>query len=149
MRRWPGRSAVSAAAALFLARRTSVASPSRFVFDVRTRMVSAPGIEAAGLDIMETAETAAERAQVDRAIAGVLFHAGLRRSEAADLRWGAAPEFPRLTGSGEDDGKIVARDGIVDYLVRMPFTPVDWCGFRLLPSWPPDCCTALCWRGGA
>ena len=23
----------------------------------------------------------------------------------------AAPEFPRLTGSGEDDGKIVSRDG--------------------------------------
>ena len=26
--------------------------------------------------------------------------------------------------------------------MAMPFTPVDWCGFRLLPSWPPDCCTA-------
>ena len=36
---------------------------------------------------METAETAAERARVDRAIAGVLFHAGLRRSEAAALEW--------------------------------------------------------------
>ena len=40
---------------------------------------------------METAETATERAQIDRAIAGVLFHAGLRRSEAAELRWGDVP----------------------------------------------------------
>ena len=39
---------MSAAAAPFFTKRISVASPSRFVFDVRTRIVSAPGIDAAG-----------------------------------------------------------------------------------------------------
>ena len=48
---------------------------------------------------METAETAAERAQVDRAIAGVLFHAGLRRSEAAELRWGDVEPAASMPGA--------------------------------------------------
>ena len=48
---------------------------------------------------METAETAAERAQVDRAIAGVLFHAGLRRSEAAELRWGDVEPGASIPGA--------------------------------------------------
>ena len=48
---------------------------------------------------METAETAAERAQIDRAIAGVLFHAGLRRSEAADLRWGDVEPAASIPGA--------------------------------------------------
>ena len=48
---------------------------------------------------METAETAAERAQIDRAIAGVLFHAGLRRSEAADLRWGDVEPAASMPGA--------------------------------------------------
>ena len=56
-----GRSAVSAAAAPFLARRTSVPSPSRFVFDVRTRMVSAPGIEAAGSTSPHRSSAASDR----------------------------------------------------------------------------------------
>ena len=47
----------------------------------------------------ETAETAAERAQVDRAIAGVLFHAGLRRSEAAELRWGDVEPAASIPGA--------------------------------------------------
>ena len=47
----------------------------------------------------ETAETAAERAQIDRAIAGVLFHAGLRRSEAADLRWGDVEPAASIPGA--------------------------------------------------
>ena len=48
---------------------------------------------------METAETAAERAQIDRAIAGVLFHAGLRRSEAAELRWGDVEPAASIPGA--------------------------------------------------
>ena len=48
---------------------------------------------------METAETAAERAQVDRAIAGVLFHAGLRRSEAAALTWGDVEAAASIPGA--------------------------------------------------
>ena len=48
---------------------------------------------------METAETAAERAQVDRAIAGVLFHAGLRRSEAAALQWGDVEPAASMPGA--------------------------------------------------
>ena len=48
---------------------------------------------------METALTAAERAQVDRAIAGVLFHAGLRRSEAAELRWGDVEPAASIPGA--------------------------------------------------
>ena len=48
---------------------------------------------------METALTAAERAQIDRAIAGVLFHAGLRRSEAADLRWGDVEPAASIPGA--------------------------------------------------
>ena len=48
---------------------------------------------------METAETAAERAQIDRAIAGVLFHAGLRRSEAASLRWGDVEPAASIPGA--------------------------------------------------
>ena len=47
----------------------------------------------------ETAETAAERAQIDRAIAGVLFHAGLRRSEAAELRWGDVEPAASIPGA--------------------------------------------------
>ena len=48
---------------------------------------------------METAATAAERAQVDRAIAGVLFHAGLRRSEAAALQWGDVEPAASIPGA--------------------------------------------------
>ena len=48
---------------------------------------------------LETAETAAERAQVDRAIAGLLFHAGLRRSEAAELRWGDVEPAASIPGA--------------------------------------------------
>ena len=48
---------------------------------------------------METAATAAERAQVDRAIAGVLFHAGLRRSEAAALQWGDVESAASIPGA--------------------------------------------------
>lgn len=36
---------------------------------------------------LESAATAARRALVDTALVGVLFHCGLRRSEAADLLW--------------------------------------------------------------
>ena len=42
---------------------------------------------------------AGERAQVDRAIAGVLFHAGLRRSEAAELRWGDVEPAASIPGA--------------------------------------------------
>ena len=48
---------------------------------------------------LETAATAAERAQVDRAIAGVLFHAGLRRSEAAALTWGDIEPAASIPGA--------------------------------------------------
>ena len=43
---------------------------------------------------METAATARRRGMVDRAIAGLLFHGGLRRSEAAALTWSAVAEAP-------------------------------------------------------
>ena len=52
-----------------------------------------------GMETAEIAETAAERAQVDRAIAGVLFHAGLRRSEAAELRWGDVEPAASIPGA--------------------------------------------------
>ena len=48
---------------------------------------------------LETAETAEERAQVDRAIAGVLFHGGLRRSEAAALTWGDVEPASSIPGA--------------------------------------------------
>ena len=48
---------------------------------------------------VELAAYLAERAQIDRAIAGVLFHAGLRRSEAAELRWGDVEPAASIPGA--------------------------------------------------
>ena len=42
----------------------------------------------------ETEATATRRGMVDRAIAALLFHGGLRRSEAAALTWSSVSEAP-------------------------------------------------------
>ncbi len=48
---------------------------------------------------MEKAGTVAKRGGVDIAIAGLPFHAGLRHSEAAALRWGDVADAPRTPGA--------------------------------------------------
>ena len=83
---------------------------------------------------METAETAAERAQIDRAIAGVLFHAGLRRSEAAELRWGDVEPAASIPGAltirvrtsktnrdGEATDVRLAKNGVAAALTALVF----------------------------
>ena len=51
---------------------------------------------------METAEQAAHRGRVDRALIGVLFQGGLRRSEAAALEW-------RDVEPGSEPGTLLIR----------------------------------------
>ncbi len=48
---------------------------------------------------MESPATAAKRGDMDVAIAGLLFHAGLRRAEAAALTWADVADAPNTPGA--------------------------------------------------
>ena len=48
---------------------------------------------------IESKQTAQRRGTLDKAIAGLLFHAGLRRSEAATLTWGDIEQAPNTPGA--------------------------------------------------
>ena len=77
---------------------------------------------------VESDETAARRGRTDIAIAGLLFHAGLRRSEVAALLAGDVEPAPNVVGA-----TTAGLAAVTNSVVMRAAPPAAWCSHSSSP----------------